>query len=60
MSTKVKSIMVPTLTESFKKTKAMIKWWMENTDVEGNIKITTEDIIKQKEKEFGKELEFAN
>ena len=38
----------------------MIKWWIENSDAEGNIKITTEDIIKQKEKEFGKELEFAN
>lgn len=53
-------IKYPSLGESLELQIAVCDFVKKNVDEEGNIKITTEDIIKQKEKEFGKKLEFVN
>ena len=45
-------IKYPILTESLKTQKEMNNWWLTNVDENGIIKITTKDIIKQKEKEM--------
>lgn len=52
MRTIKKKILIPTLTESPKKVKAMCKWWLANVDENGNMKITSKDILRQKGKEL--------